>query len=263
MMNVNLVLQQHLKRGVFMKVTIIGFWGGYPAAGGATSAYLVEEKDFKLLVDAGSGSLSKLQSYINISDLDAVIVSHYHQDHVADIGVLQYAKLVGSYVTEEKDILPIYGHTEDKQGFAALTHHYTKGVAYDANGTLEIEQLSITFLETDHRVPCCGKRSTNGENTIVYTADTTYQEAWIDFAKNAEVRISDCNFYGGQDGAQTGHMTSKEGAVIAEKAHVKQLILSHLPQYGELNQLVSEAKQYYHGPVQLAKEGLVWKNVEK
>src|SRR5699024_12774482 len=85
-----------------MKVTIIGFWGGYPAAGGATSAYLVEEKDFKLLVDAGSGSLSKLQNYINISDLDAVIVSHYHHDHVADIGVLQYAKLVGSRSEERR-----------------------------------------------------------------------------------------------------------------------------------------------------------------
>src|SRR5690625_2660784 len=127
------------KRGVFMKVTIIGFWGGYPAAGGATSAYLVEEKDFKLLVDAGSGSLSKLQKYINISDLDAVIVSHYHHDHVADIGVLQYAKLVGSYVTGEKDILPIYGHTEDKQGFATLTHHYTKGVARSEEHTSELQ----------------------------------------------------------------------------------------------------------------------------
>jgi len=246
-----------------MKVTIIGFWGGYPAAGGATSAYLVEEKDFKLLVDAGSGSLSKLQKYINISDLDAVIVSHYHHDHVADIGVLQYAKLVGSYVTGEKDILPIYGHTEDKQGFATLTHHYTKGVAYDPNGTLEIGPLSITFLETDHPVPCYGMRITNGESTLVYTADTTYQEAWIDFAKDADVLITDCNFYADQDGAQAGHMTSKEGAVIAEKANVKQLILSHLPQYGDLNQLVFEAKQYYHGPVQLAKEGFVWKSVEK
>src|SRR5699024_12831823 len=102
--------------------TSVGCWGGYPAAGGATSVFLVEVKDFTLLVDAGSGSLSKLQSYINTSDLDVVIVSHYHQDHVADIGVLQYAKLVGSYVTEEKDKLPIYGHTEDKQGIDRLTN---------------------------------------------------------------------------------------------------------------------------------------------
>src|SRR5699024_1170825 len=170
-----------------MKVTIIGFWGGYPAAGGATSAYLVEEKDFKLLVDAGSGSLSKLQNYINISDLDAVIVSHYHHDHMADIGVIQYARLVGSYVTGEKDILPIYGHTEDKQGFAALTHHYTKGVANDANGTLGIGPWSISCLGTDQPVPCCGMRIANGDNTLGYTADTTYQEAWSDFAKNADV----------------------------------------------------------------------------
>lgn len=38
------------------------FWGGYPAADGATSAYLLEKDGFSLLIDAGSGSLSKLQN---------------------------------------------------------------------------------------------------------------------------------------------------------------------------------------------------------
>lgn len=246
-----------------MKVTIIGFWGGYPAADGATSAYLVEEKDFKLLIDAGSGSLSKLQNYIKITELDAVIVSHYHQDHIADIGVIQYAKLVQSYVTGKKEILPIYGHREDQEAFATLTHHCTTGIAFDPDRPLEIGPLSITFCKTKHPVPCYGMRITNGESTIVYTADTTYQEDWITFAKDADVLITDCNFYADQDSANAGHMTSKEGAVIAEKAHVKQLILSHLPQYGDLHQLVFEAKQHYHGPIQLAKEGLVWESVEK
>lgn len=246
-----------------MKLSIIGYWGGYPAADGATSAYLLEEKDFKLLIDAGSGSLSKLQSYINIQDLDAVILSHYHHDHVADIGVLQYARLVQSYVTGIKEILPIYGHKENQQGFAALTHHFTKGIAYDPNGTLEVGPFSITFLPTDHPVPCYGMRITNGESTLVYTADTTYKEAWIDFAKDADVLITDCNFYEQQDGSKAGHMTSKEGALIAEKANVSKLILSHLPQYGDRSQLVREAKQYYHGTVQLANEGHVWTGAEK
>ncbi len=241
-----------------MKCTIIGYWGGYPAAGGATSAYLLEENNFKLLIDAGSGALSKLQHYTEASELDAVILSHYHHDHVADIGVLQYARLVSSYITGQKNILPIYGHTANDSSFAALTHHFTKGVAYDPEEMLEVGPFQITFIETKHPVPCYGMRITNGEHVIVYTADTAYQKNWADFAKGADLLITDCNFYADQDGAAAGHMTSKEGAMIAEEANVKQLILSHLPQYGELDQLVREAKQWYSGPVRLAAEGLVW-----
>src|SRR5690625_3403193 len=193
------------KRGVFMKVTIIGFWGGYPAAGGATSAYLVEEKDFKLLVDAGSGSLSKLQKYINISDIDAVIVSHYHHDHVADIGVLQYARLVQMYLGGSEDILPIYGHGQDER-FMNLTHDQTKGIVYEPGETLYIGPFTIEFLETKHPVLCYGMRISDGKSTLVYTADTAYQEDWIHFSKDADLLITDCNFYADQDGAAAGHM---------------------------------------------------------
>ncbi|WP_106498077.1 MBL fold metallo-hydrolase [Lentibacillus sp. Marseille-P4043] len=242
-----------------MKLTVLGFWGGYPAANGATSAYMVEKDDFTLLIDAGSGSLAKLQNYKNVMDLDAVVLSHYHHDHVADIGVLQYAWLVQSYLREAKEILPIYGHMEDQQGFASLTHECTEGIAYDPNKELKVGPFSITFFKTDHPVPCYGMRITDGENVIVYTADTTYKEAWSDFANGADLLITDCNFYADQDGSNAGHMNSKDGATIANEAGVGELMLSHLPHYGDVTELVREAKQYYNGTIQLADEGLVWK----
>lgn len=242
-----------------MKVTIVGHWGGYPAVNGASSAYVIEKDDFVLLVDVGSASLSKLQNYYHVMDLDAVIISHYHSDHIADVGVLQHARLVHSYLSGRDDILPIYGHTEDKEEFTRLTHDFTKGIAYDPDQALEIGPLTITFLKTAHGVPCYGMRITDGETVIVYTADTSYQDEWIDFAYQADVLITDCNFYADQDGSEAGHMNSKEGATIANQAQVKELILSHLPQFGDQTQLVSEASQYYEGPVQLAKEGLIWK----
>ncbi|SFA81815.1 Ribonuclease BN, tRNA processing enzyme [Lentibacillus halodurans] len=241
-----------------MKLTIIGCWGGYPAPGGATSAYMLEQDDFTLLIDAGSGSLSKLQSMKHVMNLDAVILSHYHNDHIADIGVLQYAWLVQSYMSDRKEVLPIYGHQEDQYGFKSLTHKHTEGVAYDPAATLEVGPFSITFLKTVHPVPCYGMRITNGEDVIVYTADTAFKEAWYDFAKDADLLVTDCNFYADQDGSAAGHMTSKEGAMIADKANVDELILSHLPQYRDNNDLVKEAKAFYSGSIQLAKEGLVW-----
>jgi ribonuclease BN (tRNA processing enzyme) len=55
-------------------------------------------------------------------------------------------------------------------------------------------------------------------------------------------------------------MTSKEVATIASNAKVKELLLSHLPHFGTIDELVLEAKKYYNGPVSLAKTGLIWKN---
>lgn len=241
-----------------MKVAVIGCWGGFPARGGASSAYVIEKDDFVLLVDVGSASLSKLQNYYNVMDIDAVIISHYHSDHIADVGVLQHARLVHSYVTGKDCILPIYGHMEDKEGFDMLTHDYTKGVAYDPMLPLHIGPLTIRFLKTVHSVPCYGMRITDGETTVVYTADTSYQDQWIDFAYQADVLITDCNFYAHQDGTEAGHMNSEECAWIAKQAEVRELMLSHLPQFGDQTKLVKEAKKYFKGNIQLAKEGLVW-----
>ena len=65
-----------------MKMTVVGFWGGFPEAGEATSGYLFEHDGFLLLVDCGSGVLAQLQKYITPSHIDAVVLSHYHHDHV-------------------------------------------------------------------------------------------------------------------------------------------------------------------------------------
>ncbi|GAB4073928.1 MBL fold metallo-hydrolase [Barrientosiimonas marina] len=241
-----------------MKLTIIGLWGGYPAPGGATSSYLLEEDGFTLLLDAGSGSLSRLQTRKQLTDLDAVILSHYHHDHVADIGVLQYALLSQSFISYDGNVLPIYGHQEDADGFASLTHKYTEGIAYDPNASLEIGPFTITFLKTVHPVPCYGMRISNGDKVIVYTADTAFQEDWYDFAKDADLLLTDSNFYAEQDGSQAGHMTSRECGIIAQEASVQELVLSHLPQYGDQNNLVREAENYFSGKIELAREGLTW-----
>jgi len=241
-----------------LKLTVIGCWGGYPAPGGSTSAYMVEKNNFTLLIDLGSGSLSTLQAYKNVMDIDAVIISHYHSDHIADIGVLQYAWLTQSYLTKSEKILPIYGHMDDENNFLKLTHDFTEGIPYNPNATLKIGPFTISFLKTKHSVPCYGMRISDGYNSIVYTADTSYQEDWIEFSKHADLLITDCNFYANQDGSQAGHMTSEEGGKIAEAAQVKELLLSHLPQYGDQNQLIKEAHKFFKGNIHLAKTGFVW-----
>lgn len=240
-----------------MRLQVIGPWGGYPAPGQATSCYILEKDNFVLAIDMGSAALATLQKYYDVTEIDAVIVSHYHHDHVADIGVLQYARLVQMYLGGSDDILPIYGHGQDER-FMNLTHDQTKGIVYEPGETLYIGPFTIEFLETKHPVLCYGMRISDGKSTLVYTADTAYQEDWIHFSKDADLLITDCNFYADQDGAAAGHMTSEQGGFIAKEAGVKHLLLSHLPQYGIQNNLIKEAKRHYSGPIKLASEGLFW-----
>src|SRR5699024_10335534 len=118
----------------------------------------------------------------------------------------------------------------------------------------------INFLRTKHSVPCFGMRITDGEHTIVYTADTAYFDEWISFAHQANLLVTDCNFYAHQteSALEAGHMTSIQGAHIAQQAYGDELLLSRLAHFGNHTQLVDEAKQYFTKTVYLAEEGFIW-----
>ncbi|WP_110114358.1 MBL fold metallo-hydrolase [Bacillus sp. CGMCC 1.16541] len=242
-----------------MKVTVVGFWGGYPHRNEATSSYLVEHEEFSLLVDCGSGSLAQLQNYIQPEDVDAMIISHYHHDHVADVGVFQYARLIQKHLGNALDVLPIYGHAHDKQGFERLTHtDITQGFAYDPNESLQVGPFTISFLKTKHPVTCYAMRIQAGDEVVVYTADSSYLEEFVSFSTHADLLICECNFYGHQDGSGAGHMTSIEAGKLASNSNVKQLMLTHLPHYGDHQQLVAEVNQHFKGDITLAHAGLTW-----
>lgn len=239
-----------------MKLTVVGFWGGFPQANGASSGYLLQEQGFNLLIDCGSAVLSKVQQYINIMEIDAVILSHYHHDHIADIGPLQYARMIHTMLGKGNKELPIYGHAADNEAFQSLTRlPHTKGYAYNPEQELKLGPFTIQFMRTKHPVICYAMRITNGEQTIVYTADSSYLPGFVNFSLNADLLICECNLYSGQDGASAGHMTSTEAGEIAKEAYAKRLLLTHLPHFGEHRDLVTQAKAIYDGPVELAEEG--------
>ncbi|WP_066295048.1 MBL fold metallo-hydrolase [Bacillus sp. FJAT-29937] len=236
-----------------MNFTVIGHWGGYPKAGEASSGYLLEHDGFRLLIDCGSAVLSQMQRVLQPEELNGVILSHYHPDHTADIGVLQHARLIQGFLGKKMECLPIYGHSEDEIEFSKLTYkNITKGMAYDPAEALTIGPFRVQFLQTDHPVPCYAMRFEAGGKSIVYTADTSFKDEFIPFTKGADLLVCECNFYGNQNGKNAGHMTSLDAGSLANDAHVKQLLLTHLPHYGNLEQLKEEAGTRYNGPISLA-----------
>jgi len=242
-----------------MKWTVVGFWGGHPEIGEATSSYLLEEGDFRLLVDCGSGVLAQLPKYCELSKLNAVILSHYHHDHVADIGVLQYAKHVEKYIGTPSGTLPIYGHQLEPDKFQSLTYEEaTVGVPYRIDESLQMGPFQIDFLQTVHPAPCAAMRFTSGGKTIVYTADTSFIPELIPFAKDADLLVAECSLYRETDGKPMGHLNSLDVGRLAEEAHVKECLLTHLPHYGDHENLLKEAATVYKGKLALAKSGWSW-----
>ncbi|SHM51007.1 MBL fold metallo-hydrolase [Gracilibacillus kekensis] len=240
-----------------MNIIPIGIWGGYPKANSSTSSFLVEEDGFHLLIDCGSGVLSSLQNYISIEKLDAVIITHYHHDHIADVGPLQFAKLIQNQLASNAKTLAIYADEQDL-GYETLTYkNHTN--AYPLQSSQRIGPFSIDTTLTNHPVRCLALRLKSKEKSVVFTADTGWQASLIPFCKNADLLVSEANLYQSFEGKISGHMSGRQAGELAAAAQAGQLILTHLPHFGELSDLVLEAKSEYKKDVSLAEVGKVYR----
>ncbi|KXH84153.1 MBL fold metallo-hydrolase [Sporosarcina sp. HYO08] len=239
-----------------MKIVPIGIWGGYPKANSATSSFLLEHEGFHCLIDCGSGVLSSLQNYLPLEKLDAVVISHYHADHIADIGSLQYSRLINYYLGKPLKPLPIYGHQEDPENFGKLSYkEQTIGIPISKEETIQIGPFDVSFCETKHPVYCLAMKFQTTDHSIVLTADTEWQEELVEFARDADILISEANLYEEHVGKAPGHMGGSEAGNLAHLANVKQLILTHLPLHGNIEEILQAAKVHYDGSAELAEVG--------
>lgn len=226
-----------------MKLTVLGFYGGYPYKDVGTTSFLLESDHFHLLMDCGSGALMSLEHHLDPFLLDGVILSHYHYDHIADLGVLQYYRQLHPH--ENKKELPIYGHLLDEPHFKELTlENVSYGVGYEEGKTLEVGPFSIEFLKTKHPVVCYAFKITEKKTgkILTFTGDTGYFPQLETFIAGSHVLLADTYLFQGHENHKA-HLTSFEAGKIAKNTGVEKLILTHLPQLGDLSQLQEEAQK--------------------
>lgn len=239
-----------------MRITTIGIWGGYPNKNEATSSFLLEHEGYRCLVDCGSGVLAAVQNYTELRHLDAAVISHYHPDHVADIGVLQHAAMVGMQLKQWKTPFPIYGHDRDSAMFGSLSYKgVTEGRRIDVSREMQIGPWQVSFCETIHPVYCLALKFTADGKSVVFTADTEWTDELVHFSKEAELLVSEANLYEKYIGIIKGHMSGSQAGQLAAQAGAKELWLTHLPQYGDVEEILEAAKKTYAGKVQFAKIG--------
>lgn len=237
-----------------MNCKVIGCFGAYPGALVPTSGYLVEENGTKVLLDCGSGVLSLLQEWLPLPELDAVVISHYHPDHCADLGCLQYAVMIDQQLKRRTKNFCAWGPGEEKR---LAYKEFCLGRSYLDKDSFQIGGLTFEYFKNIHDIPSYALKITGSDGTsLVYSGDTGFYQELALFARNADCFLCEASFYDYQRGFSNEHLTSVQAAQIAEKANVKQLVLTHLPHYGTQNQLIEEAGACYKGKLLLAEPGL-------
>ncbi|KKO55573.1 beta-lactamase [Paenibacillus sp. DMB20] len=236
-----------------MEVTVIGCWGAYPKKNEATSGYLVEIGGTKILLDCGSGVLSRLQNHCSLEELDAVVITHTHADHTADLYSLEFAILILTQIGKRARPLDVYVYCGNPDTLAFGFPDYVRVHPIRIGEPVAIGTARLEFSENVHDVPCCAVRLiTETGKTFVYSGDTGYCQAMIDISKSADVLLIESSFYDWQKGRMDGHLTAGEAGKIAALAGARQMVLTHFPHYGDLEQLVQEASRQYDGLIRLA-----------
>ncbi|MEF3307832.1 MBL fold metallo-hydrolase [Paenibacillus sp. GYB004] len=240
-----------------MNLTVIGCWGAYPEKNEATSGYLVECEGSHILLDCGSGVLSRLQNHCALEQLDAVVLTHMHADHMADVYSLEFAILILMQIGRRSKPLDMYVNEKELGSLAFEYPDYVRVHPVRAGEERTIGHVRLQFSETVHEIPSLAVKLTSREGrTLVYSGDTGYCQAIIDLARSADVLMIESSFYDFQAGRMKGHLTAGEAGKIAALAGVGQTILTHFPHYGDLNQLVLEASRHYAGQIRLAYGGM-------
>ena len=158
----------------------------------------------------------------------------------------------------EKEPLPIYAHREDEKTAETFTYKsQTVWKPITEGQTVHIGPFQVRMKKTKHSVPCYAFVLEADGKKLAYTADTAYFPELVPFFKDTHVLLCECNFYEGMEAAgKAGHMTSIQAGELARKAAVQTLILTHLPHFGNREELAEQAAKAYTGKIYLAKTGL-------
>jgi len=254
--NFNCLVQYIYFGGILLKLIVLGNYGPYPKAGGACSGFLLESGSHKILIDCGSGVISRLQHYIDIEELSAVFLSHLHSDHASDILILGYAADIKLKKGDLDKPIKVYAPGEPIEEYMRISERTAFEVnKIDENLVVRIEDIKITFKQMMHSYDNYAICIEKDNKKFVYSGDTMPNNELIEFAKNADLFLCEAGLLERDEKSiRAMHLTAKEAGEISEKAKVKRLLLTHFLPYIKMEQYINEASTVYNGMMEIAGE---------
>ena len=214
-----------------MRLTVLGGAGGFPPAAGACSGYLIEHNGFRLLVDPGYAIVPRLLGIVTAGEIDAVLVSHGHPDHVADLNPLLRARLMGD---DEAPRLPAHALPSALAPVLALDQITALKGAYElrefeAGDAFAIGPFAIESRALPHSIPNAGFRISADGTSITYTGDAGPSEDLVDLAAGTDLLLAEATYV---DSVPPGNATVLNCALEvgrqAHRARAARLMLTHL-----------------------------------
>lgn len=254
---------------VASRLVVLGSCGAWPEPGGACSGYLVEHRDYRVVLDLGYGTLTRLLEVLGSTaadELDAVVVSHHHPDHMVDVHGLFRARWFGHrdapplplYATPKVwDVLTTLEDGDDTGLRHVFDPHVLPGAPYRL-GPFELSSVSLP-----HFVPNAGVRLAAPDLVVAYTGDTGPDPALVDLGRDADLYVMEATGRDQQPGtppAAAGprlHLRANEAGDAASGAHAHRLLLTHFWPGNDRLQSAEAAASAYGGEVVVARDGLV------
>ncbi|MCX6388834.1 MAG: MBL fold metallo-hydrolase [Solirubrobacterales bacterium] len=252
-----------------MKVTVIGRSPAWQDADGACSGYLVETDTTRVLVDCGNGVFGKLRGRIDHRELDAVVISHPHGDHILDLIPFAYALLYGPQKAGDRVRLhlPPGGAGVLRTICGAFDSPTLMDDAfdvdhYDPESGIQVGDINFTMTEVPHFIPAYAMAiSSDGCGRFVYGADCGVSDSLVDLAKGADILMVEATLpvnHEGPDGVESGHLTPVQAGLMARDAGAGRLVLTHASDCLDLEGSRLAAAEVFGGAVDVAREGLSW-----
>ena len=159
-----------------MKVTVL-------SSGSKGNTTYIESNQAKILIDAGNSSkyiLSKLEELkINPKEIDTILITHTHTDHIKGLPVLL------------KKINPCVYMTEKMRPYLDYIENYQ----IINSDSINIKDLNINVIKTSHDTEeSVGYIINNQNKSIVYITDTGYiNNKYHKLLKNHDIYIMESN----------------------------------------------------------------------
>jgi len=243
-----------------MRLTVLGGCGAWPEPGQACSGFLLEHDGFRLLIDAGYATLPRLLQLVRPGLVDAVLISHGHPDHCADLNPLLRARVLGGEALSPLPVYALPGALDavlalDRPGMLAdgyVLHELIPG------GSLDIGPFGVQTRLLPHTRPNAGARLTAGGKVLTYTGDTGPDDGVVALARGADLLLAEASFIDQVPGGSRSTLSSArlQGRQAAA-AGTGRLLLTHLLPGTDPDAARAAAGQGYRGEVGVATPGLV------
>ena len=255
-----------------MKITPLGTVSTFCHKDKCLPGFLVKHNNQNILLDCGNGITKHMILPDDLNNL-TIIISHLHPDHYGELLSIAQTSLVFQRLGWLKDKIKVYIPYGDKidvsedykdtDGWSASRlvtkniidydflinlekHGFIRFIPYGENDKIVLEDLSITFKRNPHQIITYSTKVQTSDNILVYSSDTGYKNNTLEkFSKDANLLICESTFLKGQLKSEDYHLYAYEAGIIAKKANVDKLLLTHFWPTIDKDKYVTEAKEYF------------------